>query len=173
MLDVLLMPIIPVLADLFFYFLSLMVGSFVLIGRGFGKIRTSGKFKGFWTLFIYTLLEAIAFVTLQGPITGIIELFLRTQARYISGLTAGMFGTFFVWFVRALDFRITRDYRWIFPVVCYGIAASDLWFYPCIDMGFMCLDISFIWTLVFLISIGFTALRTMKTSGEPWRQTRF
>jgi hypothetical protein len=150
-----------------------MIGSFVLIGHGFGKIRTSGKFKGLWTLFGYAVLEAIAFVMLQGPTTSIIELFLTTQARYISGITAAMFGTFFVWFVRALDLRITRDYRWILPVVCYGIAVSDLWFYPCMDVRFLCLDISFVWALVLLIGIGFTASRTMKASREPWRETRF
>lgn len=119
--------IVSDLADLFFYLLSLMLGSVVLIGHGFGKIRTSGRFASLWKIFIYALLEGILFVKLQGPVTNIIEMLLRDAVIYISGITTSMLGTFFLWLVHTLDFKITKEYRWVFPMVCYGITGFDLW----------------------------------------------
>jgi len=167
--DAFLIPIIPNLADLFFYLLSFMVGSVVWIGPGFGKIRTGNQFVGFWKIFVYVILEAIAFVALQGPITGIIEMLLYTAVIYISGITTAMLGTFFWWLVRALDFKITKDKRWIVPAICYAMTVFNLWSNNFAGPEFSGLElqaISFMLVLGFLIVMGYVGWRAFGSKGK-------
>jgi hypothetical protein len=131
-----------------------MLGGFVFIGRGFGKIRTSNYFVGYYRLLVYAILEIVAIVTLEGPATDAIEVFLRTQVIYISGITTFMLGSFVVWFTHTLDFKITHDYRWVFPLVCYGITIFNFLTYNFEGLGLSPSDvpmISFILVLAFLI----------------------
>jgi hypothetical protein len=72
---------------MFFYLLSFMVGSIVWIGPGFAKIRTGNRFVSLWKVFVYVILEAIAWAVLEAPISGGIEMLLRAALIYISGIT--------------------------------------------------------------------------------------
>jgi hypothetical protein len=46
--------------------------------------------------------------------------------KYIIGINAAVFGTLSVWLVRAADWDITSDWKWIFPAVCYLVAFAYL-----------------------------------------------
>jgi len=102
-----------------------MVGSIVIVGEGWGKIRFQNRFAPFWKLFVYFLLEIVAYVALTDMATDYIEGILLANSQCLLGITSGVLGTFFLWFVYSFDFDIRTDKKWVFPLVCYGIAVLN------------------------------------------------
>jgi hypothetical protein len=146
-----------------------MVGSIVWIGPGFAKIRTGNQFVSLWKVFVYVILEAIAWAVLEGPISEGIEMLLRVALIYISGITTAMIGTFFWWLVRAFDYKITRDFRWLVPGICYAITLFNLWSYNFAQPGFSSSDIQLISAMLvvgFLIVMAYVVWRAFGGRGR-------
>jgi len=157
---------------MFFYLLSFMVGSIVWIGPGFAKIRTGNQFVSLWKVFVYIILEAIAWAVLEGPISGGIEMLLHAAIIYISGITTAMIGTFFWWLVRAFDYKIRKDFRWLVPLICYVITVFNLVSYNFVVPGFSSSDIELISAMLvlgFLIVMAYVGWRAF---GGRERRTR-
>jgi len=136
--DDLLIAAIPKLAELFFALLSLMIGSIVTVGQGWGTILRSRTFAPFWKLFAFFFLEILAYVVLQDAAIGIIEQFLRTNILYVTGLTSALIGVFFLWFVYSFGFSLKTQYKWAFPVICILISVGNIVVYHCAVLGIQC-----------------------------------
>ena len=104
---------------------SLMAGSLVITGDGWGKIRTGGQFVRFWKLFAYFLLEVVLFTYVPPFLARLFQEWLKQNSRYVLGITTGIFGTFFLWVVRTWDYDIRTQGKWIVPAVCYLISIAN------------------------------------------------
>lgn len=116
----------PKLAELISLLVSIMVGSIVISGEGWGKIRGSNRFAKFWSLFLYVIIEVLAWLFISDPLTACIQSLLYQNIGFIIGITTAVLGTFFWWFVYTLSYDIKTQWKWIVPVVCYGITALNL-----------------------------------------------
>ena len=120
-----LVPLIPKIADFVFTVVSIMAGSIVIVGEGWGKIRFQDQFASFWKLFTYLLLEIGIYVLFTDPATNYIEFPLTQNVAYVLGITTGALATFFLWFVYSFDFSITTGKKWVFALVFYAITALN------------------------------------------------
>jgi len=106
-----------------------MVGSLVIVGEGWGKIRRGKQFVGFWKLFAYLVLEAIIVTFASDFVISNIEMFLLAHLEYLVGITTAVLGTFFIWFVYTFDFNIRTQNKWVFPLVCYIITVANYYWF--------------------------------------------
>lgn len=99
----------------------------MIAGKGWGKLRTNGVFIGFWKLFGYLLLEIVIFTFAPDYLLPPFEEWLRQNSSHLLGIATGIFGTFFLWVVRAWGRDIRTQNKWVVPVVCYLITAANYW----------------------------------------------
>jgi len=122
----LLSSIISFLAEWFLLLGSFMVGSFVIWGRGWAKLRPNREFIEFWDfikyLFAFTIVLTISLMFL----TPIIERLLYLYSAYLAGITSAITGIFFVWIVYTGDFDIRTQWKWLFVVICFAILALNI-----------------------------------------------
>jgi hypothetical protein len=112
-----------------FTMVSLMLGSVVIVGDGWGKIRFGNEVAPYWKLFGYAIAEIIIYSWLSNPLTNMLEAFLMENLPFAIGIFTFVLGIFFVWFVYTFDFDIRTDYKWAFPVVCFLITGANVFLF--------------------------------------------
>lgn len=103
--------------------ISAVVSDLIVTVRSphFGKIFVNNHFIGFWRLLGYTLLIAGLFTLLLEVLSPYIDTFMYASLNYYFGISTFVFGIFFLWFVYAFDYDIKTQWKWAFPVICFGI----------------------------------------------------
>lgn len=124
--DDLVYPFIPILAKLIFSLVSIMAGSVVISGQGWGKIRGKNKFAKFWSLFLYFIIEVLVWVLISDSLIAYVQGLLYRNIGFTTGITTAVLGAFFYWFVYTLDYDIKTQWKWVLPVVCIGITILNL-----------------------------------------------
>jgi hypothetical protein len=88
---------------------------------------------------------------------------------YLTGITSGVVGTFYVWFFWSGGWILRRGLRWVLPVLCYGVTAFNLLSYHSAGLPISSSDISwaFIGGVVILAVVVVSNLLRPKKR-KPW-----
>ena len=91
-----------------FIFSTMLSGSIVRVGNGFGFIRGGRGFQPFWTLFPFYILEglfiSVSMVFLEVPVTN----WLNEYKVFVPSIVSSSIAIFLLWFCRINQF----DIRW-------------------------------------------------------------
>lgn len=116
-----------ILSDLYLWLATIMIGDFVIMGKNHnGKLRDDNEWAGFWSLIGYLLFSVLVSVVVSFVASPFIADFLLMNFAYVVGITTGILGTFFVWFVYSFDYDITTQWKWAFPLISYLVTAINV-----------------------------------------------
>jgi uncharacterized membrane protein len=115
-----------------------MIGSFIIMGKGWGTIRTGGHFVSFWRLIAFTFVELAVITFIPDLVTPLVQNTLFTYSNYITGITSALVGTFIAWFVYSFEYNYRTQYKWAVIGCCYLITIANIMFYHCVVLGTTC-----------------------------------
>lgn len=114
------------MADYFLWLLSVAVGNIVAWGEHWGRLPWSEKFQSPERVFVWLLVFiGVAEVATKYTSPLLADL-LAGYVNYLTGITAFVIGTFYVWFIWSGDWDFLTDYKWVLPVVCYLILGLNV-----------------------------------------------
>lgn len=118
---------LPKVVELYFWIASIMIGNFVVYGEHWGKLPWSERFESPLKLFAWLLALIIIALVVTDLASPIVQDWLSSNVDYLTGITSGVIGTFYVWFIWSGDWDFTTDYKWVPPVVCYGMTLLNIY----------------------------------------------
>jgi hypothetical protein len=126
LLNSVLSALIPYLAELYFWLGSMMIGNFVVWGEHWGKLPWSERFQSPLKCFAWLLGFIVLALLVTHFASPLVEEWLYGNVVYLVGITAGIIGMFYVWFIWSGDWDITTDFKWVPPLAFYGITFLNL-----------------------------------------------
>jgi hypothetical protein len=121
--------LIPFLVDLYFWLGSMMVGNFVVWGEHWGKLPWSERFQSPLRCFAWLLGFIVLALIVTHFASPLAEDWMTRNVAYLTGITTGVIGAFYVWFIWSGDWDFTTDFKWVPPLVFYGITILNLLVY--------------------------------------------
>jgi hypothetical protein len=103
-------------------------GLIVTMGEHKGKIRFNDKWASLWKLFGGAFLEVVFLSIFFAYLYPFAEAFFKNTLPLSIGITSAVIGLFFIWFLHAFDFDLTKRFRWVFPLVCFLITIANIRF---------------------------------------------
>lgn len=105
---------------------SIMVGSVVVTGEGWLKLRSGDSFVSFWTGFRYAIVETILITTLLELFGPLVADLIRSNLIYLPGMISFMVGTFLAWFIYSVDLSFRTQGKIVWILACYTVSIVNM-----------------------------------------------
>lgn len=125
-LNAILANLIPDLANVYLGLLSIMIGSFVVYGKHWGKTRWNPQYQTPTKLFAWLVSSFITAYVLTRFASPLVQVWLSNNANYLVGITAAFVGALYLWFFRSGGWSLAKKLRWVPLVVCYGVTVLNV-----------------------------------------------